>query len=250
MKATEQQWNQIRDEYLIKVKNTLQGASEQERQQILEELTFHLQKRFKELSPEEQTWENMQSIIIEMGPVEDYAALLEEKSVLQQTKRNPSIIFWITGCLIFALLLSFLSIYGYSMFEKYQQTKRPVVLQVSPDTLDRAVNPNLTEISVTFDQPMMNLSWSWVGGGEHFPETTGEPHYDKERKTCTLPVKLKPGHWYFVGINSEKYVYFQTEKHIPAKPYVILFATADENGNPTDIPSDYIEEAERVNSSQ
>ena len=248
MKSTEQQWEQIRDEYLKKVQNTLQGASEQERRQIFEELTFHLQKRFEELSPDEQTWENMQNIIIEMGPVEDYAGLLEEKSALRETKRKPSVAFWISGCIVLALILGLLGFYGHSALEKYQQSKRPVVLKTSPEALNTTVNPDTTTISVTFDQPMMNLSWSWVGGGEHFPETTGEPCYDKERMTCTLPVKLKPGHWYFVGINSEKFVYFQTEKHVPAVPYVILFATADENGNPTEIPENYIEEANRVNS--
>lgn len=250
MKSAGQQWSQIRDEYLADVKNILQGVPEQERRQILDELTFHLQKRFEELSPEEQTRENMQNIITEMGPVEDYAALLEEKSALRKSKRKSPIAIWIAGYFVFAILLSLFSLYGYLQLKKYQQAQRPVVVGTTPKTLNTSVDPDTTEITVTFDRPMMNLSWSWVGGGEHYPETTAEPRYDSDRMTCTLPVKLKAGHWYWIGINSEYYVYFQTEKHIPAKPYVILFATADENGNPTDIPMDYIEEAKRVNSKQ
>lgn len=248
MKPATSQWNQIRGDYLSKIAAALQGAAEHERRQILDEVSVHLDRRFGELSSDEQTWENMQAIITEMGPVADYAALLEEQSGLPKTASKRSVALWIAGCLVVAVLLSFSGIFGYIALNQYLQSKRPVVVQTSPQTLDTAVNPDTTEISVTFDQPMMNFSWSWVGGGEHYPKTTGEPRYDKARMTCTLPVKLQPGHWYWIGINSEKHVYFQTERHTPVRPYVILFATADENGNPTEIPEAYIEEAKRINS--
>jgi hypothetical protein len=247
MKRENQQWDFIRNDYLSKIQEALQGAADYERRQILDEVAVHLDQRFDELSVEEQTWENMQAIITEMGPVEDYAALLEEKP-LKITPKHRSPLLWILGTILFIALLIPLCDMSYPLLKKYQQSKRPVVVQTTPAVLDMAVNPDMTEISVTFDQPMMNFSWSWVGGGEHYPETTGEPHYDKDCMTCSLPVKLQPGHWYWIGINSQKYVYFQTEQHIPARRYVILFATADENGNPTQIPDDYIEEAKRINS--
>jgi hypothetical protein len=247
MKPENPQWQQIRNDYLAKVEQALAAAPPSERRQILDEVTVHLDRRFAELAPDEQTWEAMQAIIIDMGPAADYAELLEEKSALALPSRRKSTVYWIAACLAVISLLSIIASGSYLLYKKFQTPERPVVIQTSPQTLETAVDPDTTQISVTFNQPMMNLSWSWVGGGEHFPEMTGEPSYDKDRTTCTLPVKLKPGQWYFVGINSEKFVYFQTEKHIPAKPYVILFATADENGNPTQIPEDYIEEAKRVN---
>ncbi len=249
MKPTNQQWNQICDDYLAKIERTLQGAAEHERRQILDEVTFHLNKRFKDLNSDEQTWENMQKIITEMGPVEDYAELLEEPSALPKIHVKR----WAFLVLLVVILLVIASVSLYFVLHHSIQItpptpQRPVVVETLPQTLQNNVNPDTTEISVTFDQPMMNFSWSWVGGGENYPETTGKPKYDKERKSCTLPVKLKPNHWYWIGINSEYYVYFQTEKHVPAKPYVILFATADEHGNPTEIPTEYIEEAKRINS--
>lgn len=248
MKSENEQWQQIRSEYLAKIEIALNDASVHERRQILDEVAVHLDQRFSELSPDEQTWENMQAIITEMGPVEDYAALLDEKSAGIKPAGPQTLFIGLTVGLIAAILLSLFSIGGYILLKQHQQSRRPVVVQTTPPALAMAVNPNTTAISVTFDQPMMNFSWSWVGGGELYPETTGEPRYDTERKTCTLPVKLQPGKLYWIGINSEKYVYFQTEKHVPAKPYVILFATADENGNPTPIPEDYLEEANRINS--
>lgn len=248
MTHPEEQWQQISNEYLAKVQTVLAGAAQDEKQQILDDIKVHLEERYHELTDDEKTWENFQHIITDLGPVEDYANLLEEKSSLIETKKNRSIVFWISGIIILLILISFIPTLSISFLKNYQKPKRPIVVSTIPKTLDTSVDPDTTEITVTFDQPMMNFSWSWVGGGEHYPETTGDPRYDKDRMTCTLPVKLKPGHWYWLGINSEYYVYFQTEKHVPATPYVILFATADENGNPTEIPSDYTEEAKRINS--
>lgn len=335
-----QQWQQIHDEYLTKVQNVLAGAPQNEKQQILDDIKVHLKERYNELSEDEKTWESFQKIIIDLGPVEDYADLLEEKSMLSKQSPKKSSLVWsiIGGLLLFGVFYLIISIpiithpAGYiisfspdsgfapttppellaefnrhhpanvstsyfrtepangkligSIFTSTRTEKqllvemlkdtptltllkakrvygnelaahkakkqlslpsRPRVVRTYPNTLSFDVDPKTTEISVTFDQPMMNLSWSWVGG-DFYPETTGNPKYDKERKTCALPVKLKAGNFYWIGINSEKFVYFQTEKHVPAMPYVILFATADENGNPTEIPTEYIEEAKRINS--
>ncbi len=129
------------------------------------------------------------------------------------------------------------------------QPAGPRVVSTSPQDFTNDVSPDLTEITVTFDKPMMNLSWSWVGGGETFPEMAGQPRYDRTKTTCTLPVKLQPGKFYWVGINSQKFKNFQTDKHIPAVPYVILFATKDRFGKPTPIPENFIEEAKLINAS-
>ena len=124
----------------------------------------------------------------------------------------------------------------------------PKVVDTMPMAFDDDVSPDLKEISVTFDQPMMNLSWSWVGGGQTFPEMMGQPRYDKSKRTCTLPVKLEAGRFYWVGINSPQHKNFQTDMQVAALPYVILFATRNENGEPTEIPENFLEEARSINS--
>ena len=100
------------------------------------------------------------------------------------------------------------------------------------------VSPNTKEITVTFDQPMMDGTWSWTGGGETFPEIVGKIHYDRKKTTCTLPVKLQPGKVYQIGINSPSHKNFKNSRRMPAQRYAIVFATADEKGNPTPIPDD------------
>jgi prepilin-type processing-associated H-X9-DG protein len=125
--------------------------------------------------------------------------------------------------------------------------KRPVVVKTQPAAFANDVSPGLKIIKVMFDKAMLNRSWSWVGSGETYPETTGEPYYDSSKKTCNLPVKLEAGKVYWIGINSPRHKFFQTARHIPAVPYVILFATKDKDGNPTTIPEDMLAEAKVIN---
>lgn len=105
----------------------------------------------------------------------------------------------------------------------------PKVVKVSPEIGAKDVDPALTEISVTFDQEMGGGA-SWTGGGEAFPETTGKMTWSADKKTCTLPVKLKPGAFHRVGINSSSHRNFQSAAGQPAEFNVIYFATkgADE----------------------
>jgi len=124
----------------------------------------------------------------------------------------------------------------------------PTVVATSPKALADDVPVSLKSISVTFDQEMMEKSWSWVQiSKETYPRMTGQPSYDKARKTCTLPVRLEPGKVYWLGVNSEEHQFFQTAAETPARPYVILFATRGKDGKPTPIPSELVKKAEAVN---
>ncbi|HEX8523681.1 MAG TPA: tetratricopeptide repeat protein [Tepidisphaeraceae bacterium] len=123
----------------------------------------------------------------------------------------------------------------------------PIVLKTNPVALATTVSPKLKQVTVTFDQQMMNGSWSWCGGGETFPKLTGKPSYDTGRTTCRLPVELQPGKVYWIGINSPSNLNFQNPANAPAKRYVILFATASADGKPTEIPEDLLADAKEIN---
>jgi bla regulator protein BlaR1 len=69
----------------------------------------------------------------------------------------------------------------------------PVVVKTTPKTLANDVSADLNQLTVTFSQQMKDKSWAWVQLDAPYPETTGKPYYDEEKKTCTLPVKLEPG---------------------------------------------------------
>ena len=123
----------------------------------------------------------------------------------------------------------------------------PVVVSTQPRAFTDDVSASLDRITVTFDQPMMDGSWSWTGGGETFPETTGAIHYDEKRMTCTMPVKLEPGKYYWIGINSPSHKNFQTSARVAARRYVILFATASADGQATAIPGDRVASSRQIN---
>ena len=125
----------------------------------------------------------------------------------------------------------------------------PRVMQTKPAAFANDVDPALGRITVTFDRPMMDRSWSWTmyGQGETFPQKTGEPTYDAARTTCTLPVKLEPGKVYWVGVNGRGNVFFQTADQTPAEPYAILFATRAADGRPTPLPEEMVKETKGIN---
>jgi prepilin-type N-terminal cleavage/methylation domain-containing protein len=125
----------------------------------------------------------------------------------------------------------------------------PVLMGTNPQTFANDVPPSLEKITVTFDQPMKDKSWSWTGGSDKYPKTTGQPSYDKDRTTCSLPVKLEPGKIYWVGINSLIYHDFKSANcGAPAQRYVILFATMGMDGKPTAIPEELLAKAQEINS--
>jgi hypothetical protein len=100
-----------------------------------------------------------------------------------------------------------------------------VVLSVEPRLGATDVDPDLREIRVTFSKPMMDRSWSWTGGGATYPKSDGTIHYEKDRRTCVMPVKLEPGKTYVMGINSERFRNFKDADGRPASPYLVAFRT-------------------------
>ena len=106
----------------------------------------------------------------------------------------------------------------------------PHVVKVTPaeNTLD--VDPALTEISVTFDQPMTTArSWSWMmlRSWGLYPGVRGgpEPTWDPTGTTCTLPVQLTANRVFAVGCNAVGYTGFRGANNLPAVNFSWAFAT-------------------------
>ncbi len=104
----------------------------------------------------------------------------------------------------------------------------PVVVKTMPAAGDEAVDPGLKEIRVTFSKEMMNKSWSWAtdtGRGAALPSGENVPAFDKDKKTCTLAVKLEPETTYAVWINGGKFNSFVDADKNPSLPYLLVFRT-------------------------
>jgi RNA polymerase sigma-70 factor (ECF subfamily) len=126
-----------------------------------------------------------------------------------------------------ALLVSLL--YGQSAAEGITlESAPPVVVKTTPAAGTSDVDPATTEIQVTFSKEMQDGSWSWcIAGDDSFPETTGKPKYRDDRRTCVLPVKLRPGKTYAIWLNTEKFQNFKDAQGRAAVPYLLVFKTKE-----------------------
>ena len=108
-----------------------------------------------------------------------------------------------------------------------QRTRVPKVIEFEPTKGAESVDPSRTELRITFDVPM-GEGMSWTGGGETFPKLTpGQSAvWSKDKKQCTLPVKLERGRTYRLGINSLHHQNFQSEWGVPVAPVEYSFSTA------------------------
>jgi hypothetical protein len=104
----------------------------------------------------------------------------------------------------------------------------PVVVNTVPQAGDIRVDPNITEIRVTYSKRMEDGSWSWGQiSNETMPPTTGQPRFLPNGKTCVLPVKLEPDHTYVLQLNSltGKFANFKDRQKRPAVAYLLVFQT-------------------------
>jgi len=104
----------------------------------------------------------------------------------------------------------------------------PVVVKTAPLSGAEDVDPGLSEIKVTFSKEMADGSWSWSQlSDETFPKTVGDKpiHYEKDKRTCVLKVRLEAGKTYAIWLNSEKFTNFKDTDGRPAVPYLLVFKT-------------------------
>lgn len=106
------------------------------------------------------------------------------------------------------------------------QSAPPVVVRTLPVAGATDVDPGLTEIRGTFSKPMRDGSWSWSSWSEQaYPKASGQPRFLPDGRTCVLPVKLEPGRFYALWLNSDTAKHFQDTNGTPSVPYLLSFTT-------------------------
>ncbi len=105
-------------------------------------------------------------------------------------------------------------------------TKAPNIIATFPVTGSTDVDPSISKISVTFDEPMTDGNWSWAySNKQQFPHMMGQPYYMPGLTENILPVKLEPNRTYEVWINSEKFKNFKDQAGNPSVPFRLVFKT-------------------------
>ncbi len=89
-------WDNIKTEYIRQVEKALSSVKHPRRKEVLEDVLSHLDRRFAELEPDQQTWENFQTIVTEMGPVSDYAELLASQAGQTNRSNRKRYLLWVS----------------------------------------------------------------------------------------------------------------------------------------------------------
>lgn len=110
--------------------------------------------------------------------------------------------------------------------ELKQKTAKPSIVAIEPKNGASDVDPALKELRITFNVPMGG-GFSWTGGGPAFPTIPQgkKPFWTEDRMTCVLPVELKPGWEYHLGLNSPSHKNFQSAGGVPLDPVSYTFKT-------------------------
>lgn len=98
----------------------------------------------------------------------------------------------------------------------------PHVIALEPANGAQNVDPNLSEIKVTFDRPMSPNSWSFCQrGADHFPDFLAKPSFNADRTVITVPVRLRPEWNYHIFLNSPPFLGFRSAQGgtLPAVPW-------------------------------
>ncbi len=107
---------------------------------------------------------------------------------------------------------------------QFSNAATPTVMMTWPDNGQMDMAADVQEIRIEFDQPMNARGRSVVGGGDSFPDVTGDPKW-LDDKTFVMPVALKPEHHYWFSINSDTFKGFSSKNGQPAEWYPVEFWT-------------------------
>jgi hypothetical protein len=140
--------------------------------------------------------------------------------------------------LIATFLLAFLPLAGFAI------AAPPKVVITSPDNGEIDVDPATTQIKVEFDQAMDQRGRSIVGGGDAYPDISGDIKWMSDR-VIVIPVTLKPDHDYWLSINSDSFKNFRSKTGESAEWYPIQFKTRAAGAKPaeSDVTAEQNKEA-------
>jgi hypothetical protein len=124
------------------------------------------------------------------------------------------------------ILILLITVLNISVTCAEKDNKAPHVISTFPLNESENVDPSIKEISVTFNEEMMDGNWSWAYEDKgKFPQIAGQAYYTENNTKNVLPVRLEPGKEYIIWINSANYKNFKDKSGNPAFPFKFTFKT-------------------------
>jgi RNA polymerase sigma-70 factor (ECF subfamily) len=123
-------------------------------------------------------------------------------------------------------LLLIFAVTGSMAQEISVKTQPPVVVKTVPESGSLDVSPSIGEIKVVFSKDMLFNSMSCVALTEAtFPSLNGKLHFEKDKRTLVISVKLEPGRTYAIWLNNDEHKNFKDLDGLSAVPYLLIFET-------------------------
>jgi len=103
------------------------------------------------------------------------------------------------------------------------------VIATDPPNGGKAVPLTLKVLRVRFSAPVQSgYSFTDSDQGQNI-EGAGKPYFEEGNTVCVVPIKLRPGVTYAVGINNQRFQNFRSAATgEPVTPYLLRFTTAGE----------------------
>jgi bla regulator protein BlaR1 len=140
--SQDRNWRRLKEQYLKQIEEMLVESDQQNVDSIVNDVRSHLDRRFAELGPQQQTQENFQNIIAAMGPPSDYAELLGEKPPIPPAEMGIWRRFFVNAALsivIIATIVLFAQIM--SRFLPYEKVFSTQPFQQGSFTVDTYMTP-------------------------------------------------------------------------------------------------------------
>lgn len=103
------------------------------------------------------------------------------------------------------------------------QPGTPTVIRTNPSA-NAVIAPGPFMLSVTFDQPMAEGSFSFVQkSSETFPSCAFPAVLSSDRRTFTVRCTAEPGRTYEIWFNSPPYMNFKAVNGMPAQSHQLSF---------------------------
>ena len=121
------------------------------------------------------------------------------------------------------------------------ESRAPRVVFSFPTNGRQDVNPGLTLIFVQYDRPISGAGYSIFRNDlGDFPEVSGQPYLPDNGKNMVLalPVTLRPNTRYGLSFNGDAGARIAGRNGIPARPFVLAFATAPAAEEPGQVYQD------------
>ena len=107
------------------------------------------------------------------------------------------------------------------------EERAPTVVRTVPSN-GAVIAPGPFTLSVTFDRPMADGSFSYVQkSSETFPQCGFPAQLSADRRTFTVRCAAEPARQYEIWFNSPPYMNFKGANGAPAQPHQLLFRTRE-----------------------